>query len=48
MKTARCLAVMGLATFLSLAYVFQQTEAVKLGYLITARERKLEAKFSRS
>jgi len=42
MKTTRCLLVTGLVTVLSLLYVFQQTEAVKLAYRITAEEKKLE------
>ena len=43
MKTTRCLCVMGLVTVFSLLYVFQQTEVVKLGYRITAEEKRLEA-----
>jgi len=43
MRTTRCLFVVGLVTVLSLLYVFQQTEVVKLGYRITAEEQKLEA-----
>jgi hypothetical protein len=43
MKTTRCLALVGCVTAMSLLYVFQQTEVVKLGYQITAQEKKLEA-----
>ena len=42
MKTTRCLCVTGLVTVFSLLYVFQQTEVVKLGYKITAEEKRLE------
>jgi len=41
MKATRCLCVMGLMTVLSLLYVSQQTEVVKLGYQITAEEKRL-------
>ena len=47
MKTTRCLAIMGGVTVLSLLYVFQQTEVVKLGYQITAQEKKLESAMDR-
>ena len=43
MRTTRCLLIAGLVTVLSLLYVFQQTEVVKLAYRITAEEQRLEA-----
>lgn len=43
MRTSRCILYTAVGTVLSLLYVFQQTEVVKLGYKITAAESVLEA-----
>lgn len=43
MRTSRCILYTAIGTVLSLLYVFQQTEIVKLGYKITLTENVLEA-----
>ena len=42
MRTSRCILYTAVVTVLSLFYVFQQTEIVKLGYKITRAENVLE------
>jgi hypothetical protein len=43
MRTSRCILYTAVVTVLSLFYVFQQTEIVKLGYKITRAENVLES-----
>ena len=43
MRTSRCILYTAIVTVLSLFYVFQQTEIVKLGYRITRAENVLES-----
>lgn len=43
MRTSRCILYTAVVTILSLFYVFQQTEIVKLGYRITRTEKVLES-----
>ncbi len=47
MRTSRCILYTAVGTILSLLYVFQQTEIVKLGYRITSTEKVLEATLDR-
>lgn len=47
MRTSRCILYTAVGTILSLLYVFQQTEIVKLGYKITSTEKVLEATLDR-
>jgi hypothetical protein len=43
MRTSRCILYTAIVTILSLLYVFQQTEIVKLGYKMTRAEQVLES-----
>ncbi len=43
MRTSRCILYTAIVTVLSLLYVYQQTEIVKLGYRITRAENVLES-----
>jgi len=43
MRTSRCIFYTVVGTILSLLYVFQQTEIVKLGYRIRSAEKVLES-----
>ena len=47
MRTSRCILYTAVGTVLSLLYVFQQTEIVKLGYKVTRTEKVLEATLDR-
>lgn len=47
MRTSRSILFTALGTVLSLLYVFQQTEIVKLGYKITSAQNVLEQCFDR-
>ncbi len=43
MRTSRCILYTAIVTVLSLLYVYQQTEIVKLGYRITRAENVLQS-----